>query len=202
MEVTLPDGSPLPSPMTFNYDVASRSGSFTLTTADEALIGLVDLRVVAYYQSYPTVKDEKAFQVEVVAVCEPPHSITPVSLASNDIVLYTFEQAELSIPLNFDIVPTVCNDLIPILTVAPLTPAISLNPSADAINVLTFDQLQSSDIITGAQPATYAVQVHLQTLGGTDLDATIQKLQFTVVIDGNPCFYPDSNHPDCLPDPL
>ena len=49
MEVILPDGSPLPTPMAYFYDMATRSGSFTLTTSDEALIGLVDLKVVAYY---------------------------------------------------------------------------------------------------------------------------------------------------------
>ena len=81
-----------------------------------------------------------------MADCEPPHfvSLSP-SASSDSIIYYTVEQAELSVLFNFDIVPSVCSNMTPILTVAPLSPAIALNPTEDAVNVLTYDQLQSVD---------------------------------------------------------
>ena len=67
MEITMADGSALPTTFTFSYDSNTRSGSLTVETLDESLVGVIELKAVAWYQAYTAARVEKTFTVEVVA---------------------------------------------------------------------------------------------------------------------------------------
>ncbi len=76
MEIVMPDDSEMPEPFEFTYDVNTRSGSLTVETLNEGLIGFMELKAVAWYQTYPTVRTEKIFIIEIVYSCNPLFKVT------------------------------------------------------------------------------------------------------------------------------
>lgn len=67
MAVVARNGSALKSQFAYSYDQSTRSGSFTLDAKNESLVGIQNLKVIAWYPSYPLMeRAEKEFSVEII----------------------------------------------------------------------------------------------------------------------------------------
>ena len=84
----------------------------------------------AWYQSYPDVKDEKAFSVEIILPpCNPLIEVVATPLDSN-VQEYLIGSPEQRIPFGFTHLPESCTDYETIMSVYPLTSAITLAQDA------------------------------------------------------------------------
>ena len=128
MEIVMPDDSKMPEPFEFTYDIKTRSGTLTVETLNENLIGFRELKAVAWYQTYPTVKTEKIFIIEIVYSCNPLFKVTKWPQPNYNLS-YQVGKPEQFTSFGFSYLPTICRNFRSEIESVPYTEAISLSRS-------------------------------------------------------------------------